>query len=68
MLRNGRLLAEDSPTNLLRTYAEPGLEEVFLRLCHVDGAVLGDTNIGRYTNKGTVLRRFLIRKMSKFTL
>ena len=50
MLRNGRLLAEDSPTNLLRTYAEPGLEEVFLRLCHVDGAVLGDTNIGRYTN------------------
>ncbi|XP_023345381.1 ABC transporter G family member 20 [Eurytemora carolleeae] len=46
MLRNGRLLAEDSPNNLLRTYAEPGLEEVFLRLCHVDGAVLGDTNIG----------------------
>ena len=64
MLRNGRLLAEDSPTNLLRTYAEPGLEEVFLRLCHVDGAVLGDTNIGRYTvvNKGTVLRRFLFIK------
>lgn len=39
MMRNGRLLAEDAPRSLLQAYQQPGLEEVFLHLCHQDGAV-----------------------------
>jgi len=38
MMRNGRLLAEDSPSSLVRSYNQPGLEDVFLHLCQLDGA------------------------------
>jgi hypothetical protein len=33
MMRSGRLLAEDSPENLLRDYNQTSLENVFLELC-----------------------------------
>ncbi|XP_032783939.2 LOW QUALITY PROTEIN: ABC transporter G family member 20 [Daphnia magna] len=36
MMRSGRLLAEESPDNLLRNYRLPSLEEVFLKLCMKD--------------------------------
>jgi hypothetical protein len=32
-MRSGRLLAEDSPENLLRDYNQTSLENVFLELC-----------------------------------
>lgn len=35
-MRSGRLLAEESPDNLLRNYRLPSLEEVFLKLCMKD--------------------------------
>lgn len=33
MMRSGRLLAEESPKNLLRTSRRPSLEDAFLKLC-----------------------------------
>jgi hypothetical protein len=36
MMRSGRLLAEDSPENLLREYNLSSLEDVFLKLCMAD--------------------------------
>jgi hypothetical protein len=36
MMRSGRLLAEDSPENLLRHYNLSSLEDVFLKLCMAD--------------------------------
>ena len=33
MMRRGKLLTEDSPTNLLTAYGSTSLEKVFLRLC-----------------------------------
>lgn len=36
MMRSGRLLAEESPENLLRNYRLPSLEDVFLKLCMKD--------------------------------
>ncbi|EFX78468.1 ABC protein, subfamily ABCH [Daphnia pulex] len=38
MMRSGRLLAEESPENLLKNYGLPTLEEVFLKLCMGDGS------------------------------
>ncbi|XP_046646484.1 ABC transporter G family member 20-like [Daphnia pulicaria] len=38
MMRSGRLLAEESPENLLKNYGLPTLEEVFLKLCMRDGS------------------------------
>ena len=35
-MRSGRLLAEDSPENLLRGYNLSSLEDVFLKLCMTD--------------------------------
>ena len=37
-MRSGRLLAQDSPENLLKDYRLPSLEDVFLKLCMKDGA------------------------------
>lgn len=36
LLRNGRLLAEDSPQSLLENFNEDSLESVFLKLCILD--------------------------------
>lgn len=36
MMRSGRLLAEESPENLLKDYRLPSLEDVFLKLCMKD--------------------------------
>ncbi|EFX84768.1 ABC protein, subfamily ABCH [Daphnia pulex] len=36
LMRSGRLLAEDSPENLLRDYNLSSLEDVFLKLCMAD--------------------------------
>lgn len=36
MMRSGRLLAEESPKNLLRIYGIKSLEDVFLKLCMKD--------------------------------
>lgn len=36
-MRSGRLLAQESPDNLLRNYGIDSLEEVFLKLCMKDG-------------------------------
>lgn len=36
MMRSGRLLAEESPENLLKDYRLPTLEDVFLKLCMKD--------------------------------
>ena len=32
-MRSGRLLAEESPNNLLRAFRRPSLEDAFLKLC-----------------------------------
>nr|AHK05672.1 ATP-binding cassette transporter sub-family H 103004 [Tigriopus japonicus] len=37
MMRFGKLLAEDSPEELLRRFSKPNLEDVFLDLCLQDG-------------------------------
>jgi len=37
-MRSGRLLVEDSPTNLLQTYDCNLLEQVTLKLCRADEA------------------------------
>ena len=37
MMRSGRLLAEESPANLLGNYGFSTLEDVFLKLCMKDG-------------------------------
>ena len=39
-MRSGRLLAQDSPHNLLSTYGLDSLEDVFLQLCMKDGVVV----------------------------
>lgn len=36
LMRNGRLLAEDTPNNLMNLYKEDSLETIFLKLCHAD--------------------------------
>ncbi|XP_078325749.1 ABC transporter G family member 23-like isoform X2 [Crassostrea virginica] len=36
LMRNGRLLAEDSPNTLMNLYKEDSLETIFLKLCHAD--------------------------------
>lgn len=36
-MRSGRLLAEESPENLLKIYGFDSLEDVFLKLCMKDG-------------------------------
>lgn len=36
LMRNGRLLAEDAPNNLMNLYKEDSLETIFLKLCHAD--------------------------------
>jgi hypothetical protein len=33
MMRSGRLLAEESPNNLMRNFRRPSLEDAFLKLC-----------------------------------
>ena len=38
-MRSGKLLAQDSPQNLLSTYSLDSLEDVFLQLCMKDGVV-----------------------------
>ncbi|ODM94571.1 ABC transporter G family member 23, partial [Orchesella cincta] len=40
IMRNGRLLVEDTPVNLLRTFECELLEEVTLKLCRADESVL----------------------------
>jgi len=39
MMRNGRLLAEDSPANLIQSYKQSSLENVFLTLCMNNGEI-----------------------------
>ena len=41
LMRNGRLLAEDSPSQLLNIYGMNTLEDVFLRLCVRDENKVG---------------------------
>lgn len=38
LMRNGRLLAENSPENLMLDYGQTNLEDVFLHLCVTDSA------------------------------
>lgn len=38
-MRSGRLLAEQSPENLLRMYGLSSLEDVFLKLCMTDNSI-----------------------------
>lgn len=49
MLRNGRLLIEDSPSEILRKFQLGGLEDVFAHLClkgdEVEGVVVDDEAI-----------------------
>ena len=37
MMRNGRILAEDSPASLIESYKQSSLENVFLSLCMQNG-------------------------------
>eukprot|EP00090_Calanus_glacialis_P013108 TRINITY_DN21732_c0_g1_i1.p1 TRINITY_DN21732_c0_g1~~TRINITY_DN21732_c0_g1_i1.p1 ORF type:complete len:794 (-),score=171.87 TRINITY_DN21732_c0_g1_i1:630-3011(-) len=39
MMRNGRLLAEDSPASLIESYKQSSLEDVFLSLCMNNGDI-----------------------------
>ena len=39
-MRNGKLLAEESPSYLLNTYGLDNLEQVFLKLCKRDEKVV----------------------------
>jgi hypothetical protein len=39
MMRNGRLLAEDSPASLIESYKQSSLENVFLSLCMNNGDI-----------------------------
>lgn len=44
LMRNGALLAEDNPQRLIKTYGEPNLEAVFLKLCRYedDGVIFNN--------------------------
>ncbi|XP_063608596.1 ABC transporter G family member 20-like [Penaeus indicus] len=50
LMRGGRLLAETSPSSLITHFAIPSLEDIFLKLCLVDGSE-DDLHTGK-TNKG----------------
>ncbi|RNA38959.1 ABC transporter G family member 20-like, partial [Brachionus plicatilis] len=50
LIRNGRILAENSPEFLLETYCENSLENVFLKLCIKDESIPG------YVKKSNGLR------------
>lgn len=48
MMRNGILLAEDTPTNIMQKYGCDNLEDAFLVLCQQHGASEeADTTLGR---------------------
>ncbi|XP_057380008.1 ABC transporter G family member 20-like [Daphnia carinata] len=51
MMRSGRLLAEESPENLLKNYRLPTLEDVFLKLCMKDGGNKHDAEVTSTTSK-----------------
>nr|QBM06389.1 ATP-binding cassette sub-family H-like protein 1 [Daphnia magna] len=51
MMRSGRLLAEDSPENLLHSYALRSLEDVFLQLCMKDFSNAEVVNIHENTSE-----------------
>lgn len=50
LMRGGRLLAETSPSSLISHFAIPSLEDIFLKLCLVDGSE-DDLHTGKI-NKG----------------
>lgn len=74
MMRSGRLLAEDSPQNLLAVHEMTTLEDVFLKLCIKDveqspeeqskgtsyRAIKDDENIPK--NNNSMSRRLKIKK------
>ena len=61
MMRSGRLLAENSPQNLLNNYRLSSLEDVFLKLCmRDDGIQKGKEALTNDTNsKGSLVRQQL---------
>jgi hypothetical protein len=60
-MRDGRILAEDSPEDLLATHGVPTLEDVFLRIClSVDVTANGDAHQARQngqTRNASITRR-----------
>jgi ABC-type multidrug transport system ATPase subunit len=54
-MRNGKLLAEDSPSNLLEIYRLETLEQVFLKLCRRDEKVITTNPEREISNKSLVL-------------
>ena len=58
MMRVGKLLAEDSPDNLLSRFSKPSLEDVFLELCMRDGHMESSTGREeRENNNKNILKK-----------
>uniref|UniRef100_T1J8M6 Uncharacterized protein n=1 Tax=Strigamia maritima TaxID=126957 RepID=T1J8M6_STRMM len=55
LMRNGRILAEDSPANLLSSYDARNLEEVFLKLCVADQSLQITTDKNKIAQDKTEL-------------
>ena len=55
MMRSGRLLAEESPNNLLRDFRRPSLEDAFLKLCMDEQRAesMANASISNATNGNT---------------
>ena len=55
LMRNGKLLAEESPSYLLNIYGLDNLEQVFLKLCKRDEKVISTNPKRQITHKPLVV-------------
>lgn len=57
LMRNGRILAENSPQNLMQTYGQTNLEDVFLHLCVTDSANRASLRVKTTNNTNSIVVR-----------
>ena len=57
MMRSGKLLEEGAPSDLLKKYNKPNLEEVFLGLCQKDGDIESAKNRDSRKNRQPIVKK-----------
>ena len=58
LMRNGRILAEDCPQNLMQMFATNSLEEVFLRLCLAENQLKDTEGMALYKTRNKYTNHF----------
>ena len=53
LMRNGRILAEDSPTRLMQMFDTNSLEDVFLQLCLIEDRSMKEKGVCFYKNQNS---------------